>query len=141
MGILDPDRDADLFALHYVFLPRINVQLFQFKNAWNHHPMRTEHGLCPIQLWQRGMLSASPRWQQEIVEGFSVPADYGIEEDGQFVNCFDQPSVVIPRIDVHLTFLQIQQLQALYSPFQYSCHGGADIYVNVRHHILDLINA
>ena len=47
--------------------------------AWNHHLLRTEHGLSPLQLWQRGMLSASPQWQQGILDGFRVPADYGID--------------------------------------------------------------
>lgn len=140
MGILDPDRDADLFALHYVFIPRINIQLLQFKEAWNHHPIRTEHGLSPLQLWHRGMLSASPRWQQEIMEGFNVPADYGIEDGDDFVNSFDQPSVVVPGINIDLTSQQRSQIEDQHSPLQYSDHGGADIYVNVRHHILDLIH-
>ena len=64
LGILDPDRDNDLFALHYVFIPRINIQLLQFMEAWNHHP---EHGLSPLQLWHRGMLSASPRCNKKLL--------------------------------------------------------------------------
>ena len=127
LGILDPDRDNDLFALHYVFIPRINIQLLQFMEAWNHHPLRTEHGLSPLQLWHRGMLSASPRWQQEIADGFCVPPDYGIEESEYFVNNFHHPSVVVPRTDINLTTHQKRQLEGLYSPFQYSDHGGVDI--------------
>ena len=141
LGILDPDRDNDLFALHYVFIPRINIQLLQFMEAWNHHPLRTEHGLSPLQLWHRGMLSASPRWQQEIADGFCVPPDYGIEESEDFVNNFHHPSVVVPRTDINLTTHQKRQLEGLYSPFQYSDHGGVDIYVDVRNHIFDLTHS
>ena len=36
LGILNPVNEADLFALHYVFIPRINNHLHQFKEAWNH---------------------------------------------------------------------------------------------------------
>ena len=68
-GYLDPDNDADLFAIHYVFLPRINRLLCQFSNGWNNHALRTENSLTPIQLWSRGMLSAPPDIQEEIVEG------------------------------------------------------------------------
>ena len=140
LGILDPDRNEDLFALHYVFIPRINVQLLQFKHAWNNHPIRTEHGLSPLQLWQRGMISASPRWQQEIAEGFYVSPDYGIHEDDHFINSFDQPLVLLPRTNINLTPHQKRQLEDQYSPFQYSDHGGIDIYVDVRNHIFDLLN-
>ena len=47
-----------------------------------------EHGLSPLQLWHRGMLSARPTWQQDIADGFCVPPDYGIEESEYFVNSF-----------------------------------------------------
>ena len=50
-GILNPINEADLCVLHYVFIPRINACI-QFVSAWNHHPLRTESGLSPLQLWQ-----------------------------------------------------------------------------------------
>ena len=81
-----------------------------------------EHGLSPLQLWHRGMLSASPRWQQELADGFCVPPDYRIEESEYFVNNFHHPSVVVPRTDINLT----------------SDHGGVAIYVDVKHHIFCL---
>ena len=74
LGILDPTRDPDLYALRFVFLPRINSDLSQFLSTWN-HPMRTEHEISPLVLWQQGMLSAELQWQQEILDGFRVPAD------------------------------------------------------------------
>ena len=42
-GNLDPDESIDLFCLHYVFIPRINYSLRQFRDAWNSHPMESEH--------------------------------------------------------------------------------------------------
>lgn len=140
LGILDPIRDPDLYALHYVFIPRINGHLLQFMAAWNHHPMRTEHGLSPLQLWQRGMLSASPQWQHEILDGFRVPADYGIDFGPHFSSTFDHLSVVVPEIDLSLTSSQRTQLQCLYHPMQHSNLGGMDIYVNVRQYVADVLN-
>ena len=35
--LLDPINEKHMFALHYVFAPRINKALREFKNAWNHH--------------------------------------------------------------------------------------------------------
>ena len=54
-GILNPDDGIQLFCLHYVFLARINKCLSDFVNAWNRHPMESEHGLSPEQLWVVGM--------------------------------------------------------------------------------------
>ena len=114
--------------------------VLMFSCCSSYHPIRTEHGLSPLQLWQRGMISASPRWQQEIAEGFYVSPDYGIHEDDHFINSFDQPRVLVPRTNINLTPHQKRQLEDQYSPFQYSDHGGIDIYVDVRNHIFDLLN-
>ena len=54
-GVLDPDNFIHLFCLHYVFLKRINCSLREFSNAWNRHPMESEHGLSPEQLWITGL--------------------------------------------------------------------------------------
>lgn len=41
MGALNSDNEADLFSLHYVFIPRINKDLRAFNAAWNSHPLST----------------------------------------------------------------------------------------------------
>ena len=55
-NLLSPISETDLFCLHYVFIPRINAQLKTFTQAWNNHPMRTGHGLSPMQMWMRGLI-------------------------------------------------------------------------------------
>ena len=40
-GLLNHCREADLFALQFVFIDDIQQQLNQFKDGWNHHRMRT----------------------------------------------------------------------------------------------------
>ena len=54
--LLDQVNEKHLFALHYVFLPCINKAIEDFKNAWNHHGVRTERGMTPNQLFTMGML-------------------------------------------------------------------------------------
>lgn len=54
--LLSPTEDVDLFALHYVFLPRINEHLETFCQAYSRHRIRTEGNHSPIQLWLQGML-------------------------------------------------------------------------------------
>ena len=55
-GALTKDDPRQLFALHYVYLPRINRSLEMYSDAWNHHPIRTEHNWTPTQLWTNGMI-------------------------------------------------------------------------------------
>lgn len=51
---LDMVDELHIFFLHYVFAARINSSLRQFQLAWNNHPMHSEAGLPPEQLWIRG---------------------------------------------------------------------------------------
>ncbi len=50
-GLLNPDDEIHLFALHWAFLPQLQHQLNTFKEAWNLHRLRTENGRSPYQLW------------------------------------------------------------------------------------------
>ena len=53
-GILNVDDETHIFCLHFVFLPRINKSINQFKEMWNNHPIRTAGNFSPMQLWMTG---------------------------------------------------------------------------------------
>ena len=55
--LLSSVDELDLFALHYVFLPRINEHLETFCQAYSRHRVRTEGNHSPLQLWLQGMLT------------------------------------------------------------------------------------
>ena len=55
-GLLNSSCNNDLFALHFVFIPRINHQRDVFRAFYSHHPLRTE---SPLQLWLTGMIQES----------------------------------------------------------------------------------
>jgi len=52
---LNADSELDLFALHHVFMPLLRREVEQFVNSWNHHKLRTEHNLTPLQLFITGL--------------------------------------------------------------------------------------
>ena len=54
IGILDPLNERHLFALHYIFLPRINNALDVFTEGWNRHSLRTANNFSPLQLFTEG---------------------------------------------------------------------------------------
>lgn len=57
-GFLNPSNDMELFCLHYVYIPRINRHLCDWVNAWDRHPLSTEAGRTPVQLWIGGLVSS-----------------------------------------------------------------------------------
>lgn len=50
-GILDPNNKTDIFCLHYIYLPRVNRTINEFRAAHNHHSISTERHATPIQLY------------------------------------------------------------------------------------------
>lgn len=43
------------FACTMFYLPRINISINTFMNAWNNHPLLSEGNLSPYQLWIAGL--------------------------------------------------------------------------------------
>ena len=55
-GVLDPTSESDLFALHYVYKPRINHHLSVWKEGYLQHRVRTAGQRTPMQLYILGLL-------------------------------------------------------------------------------------
>src|SRR5437763_5956082 len=64
---LDITNNVYLFCLHYVFLPRINQDLLQWKASWNNHKIRTENQQTPMQLYAKGMIQCGLRGMEEEI--------------------------------------------------------------------------
>ena len=71
----DPDNPLDIYAVHTVFLPKIQCKLDLFQSGWANHRMRTEHNWSPIHLWIEGLRSLQSRNPNHciIFGGFGVP--------------------------------------------------------------------
>ena len=54
--ILDPANPLHLYALHYVFIPRINKHLDIWKAGYLRHQIRTAGSRSPMQLYILGLL-------------------------------------------------------------------------------------
>lgn len=55
-GTLDPSDPTHIWALHYVFLPRLNKSLREFQCQKNKQKLSTERNQTPHQLFFQGML-------------------------------------------------------------------------------------
>ena len=76
-GILEPSNELHLFALHYVFLPRIKRNLQMFQEAYNRAPLSTERGYSPTQLWIHGMLSVANSQERVALEFINPEVNWG----------------------------------------------------------------
>jgi hypothetical protein len=96
-GVLDTLNDADMFSLHYVFLPRINKCLHDFQESWNNHSLSTEGNMTPYQLYAEGMTTAMH---------LNIPAASSVSyvNDPQTSSAVNLPTteehVVVPRVSL-----------------------------------------
>jgi hypothetical protein len=114
--------------LHYVFLPRINQNLEQWRKSWNHHKIRTEANQTPLQLFVKGMIECGYRgMEDENVD----PNEYGIDWEGpqpsQSEN--DENTVFVDESQDILTQNQMSLLRSLVDPLQEDNGGhGINVY-------------
>ena len=75
------DDEWHLFVLYYSFLPRIQEELNEFKNAWNNHHISTERNETPLQMLVLGANNFPP---QEIVDEneYGVDGNEDVDDDG-----------------------------------------------------------
>lgn len=92
-GILDRKNHLHMFVLHFVFLERINKAIETFTSGWNHHPLRTEHNLSPVVIWQHGSMidvrNRNLNTVHSLTEVSEHPLDdlwYGYDPNVPFVN-------------------------------------------------------
>ena len=83
LGLLDPVNECHLFALHYIYIPRLNRSMMQFVDGWNSHSLRTEHGHSPNQLFAAGalLLQRSGLTAMDFFQDIDEDV-YGVEEEG-----------------------------------------------------------
>ena len=124
-GYLNPLNEQHLFALHYVYLPRINRSLTLFKDAWNNHGIRTEHNRSPNQLFMEGLLRFRSSEIEEF-DSFDLSTNYGSEEHGLVGS--DSEGVVIPESQFILDRVHVTRLLEEVDPNANSESYGVDLY-------------
>ena len=77
-GLLNPSNELHLLCLHFVYLPRINRHLKLWLEAWDQHPLSSEHNRSPMQLWIQGLagsLNVQPAAEpQEVIRDITIAA-------------------------------------------------------------------
>lgn len=135
LGALDHDNEADLFCLHYIFIPRINQALHSFQQAWNHHPLSTENNLSPIQLYTA--YSSGSSLFEETVE----PYYYGVENEDEYEEDEDEDEsdVQVPEISIPFSSESLINLQSAIDPLRSCTDFGKQLYIDTVCHVFGLM--
>lgn len=123
IGTLNPLNDCDLYALHYIYIPRINRALFEFQQQHNHHPLRTEGNMTPRQIFE-----VCPRAADAQMVDIHI---YGVEEDGPVPEFDSEDGVVVPPLQVHLSPQQEAAILCI-DPLHNDNNYGINSYHHVR---------
>lgn len=131
--LLDPLDEEHLFALHYIYLPRVNQSIKQFSNQWNFHPIRTERNLSPYQLWTQGcyLFAASENTAVcDLVNGDDgVLNQHGIDDEGPPSELQTNNHVEVPQAAVILSNEHWELLLSTIDPLKEDNNYGIDNYM------------
>ena len=114
-------NEVHLYALHYVYLPRTNAALAEFRIQWNHHGIRTANHKSPLALWYTNIQNG-PEDPIDISET-SYRVDYG----GPLPEFTTDNNIVVPLPGVELTEDQVSYLQENVDPLQDDGNNGINI--------------
>lgn len=127
--LLDPLNEIHLWALQYVFLPRINRSLCEFVHSWNHHPIRTAHHKTPHQLFTAGCLLLQNSGIGALDFTDSVDENYGIDPDGSNTDdVSNEDAVLVPERRITFADTDIRVLNQQVDPLGPSDNYGIDVY-------------
>ena len=136
-GLLERSNSLHLFALHYIFLPRINRVVDSFVEAWNHHPVRTEHNWTPEQMWMNGMIDLRNNQLTavaDVAESIYSNDDlewYGYDPQAPHPSDAGLSSVVVDDIDCNISENVAEQLVHEIDPLAESSSFGINLYEQV----------
>src|SRR6266498_5839558 len=134
---LDINNNVYLFCLHYVFLPRINQSLKEWKNTWNNHKISTEGNLSPIQLYTQGMIQHG---YQGIEDDNIDPNEYGIDYEGPVPGDDDNTTISVDEPRNILSQNQMTLLRSHVNPLEVDQEGyGINIYNKTVQVISDIL--
>ena len=125
-NLLDHLNEHHLWALHYVFIPRINRCLQEFTNGWNNHPIRTATHKSPQQLFTAGCLLLQNSQLPALDFFHSVDETYGIDPDGPLP--LSEGGISVPRSSLRFSDTDLHLLKLNIDPCGPSDNYGIDLY-------------
>ncbi|XP_076879404.1 uncharacterized protein LOC143527908 isoform X2 [Brachyhypopomus gauderio] len=129
-GLLDLSDSLHMFCVHYVFLARLEHDLQIFTEGWDNHPLQSEGGLSPNQLWVLGHMQNSSGDSEENLQ-FQNLELFGTDWES-FDSANEEPfGVQVPRIESPLPPTVMETIKSIINPLATSESYGRDIYISM----------
>jgi len=125
IGALNTDNEADMYCLHYIFIPRINSALLSFQSAWNHHRISTENNLSPLQLYTAYAQGSSLFDERDI-----DPISYGYDPNFPTLEEESDINVTVLPPFIPLSHQSLQRLHSSINPNEQCDDFGMQLYLN-----------
>ena len=141
--LLDPDDEINIYALHFIYLPRINMALGHFVSQWNNHPLSTEGNHTPLQKWTEGfyqVANSDYTTVQELINPNYHNLLYGIDDDGPLPELQTRNDVQVPRSTVELSDNYHNILVKAVNPLADGNHG-ISLYEEVNRNVRNILLA
>lgn len=130
-GILSAHNEEDLYALHFVFMPRLQKALAEFQRLWNFHGLSSMNSRSPLALWHTGMVNAS-RESSTVHD----PSSIGIDYEGPVPEVETDNNVQVPDSHVLLDETEVEELRRICpDPLADDGNYGIDNYCAVKQYI------
>lgn len=130
-GILDSLNELHMFCLHYIYLPRIQRSVNEFREQWNNHGLSTQGGQTPLQLWHMGIVNNVGLPDSISDDIFNVDHTFGVDEEGPLPEFQTNNNVIIPHNDVTVNETTITFIQRSVDPLQNDGNHGINLFVNL----------
>ena len=101
--LLNPLDPIQIYALQYVYIPRINRALQCFREAWNNHGLQTERGQTPNELFTAGALRLRYAGLTSLDFFDEISDTYGIDDEQAVGEYDDDEGITVPPVDFELT--------------------------------------
>ena len=134
-AMLDPLNEYHMWALHYVFVPRINKALIEFVTGWNNHSIRTACHHTPQQLFTSGILLFQHSTMDALDFLDDVDEYYGYDDDGPTSSAEESEGVQVPRSTLKFSESDLTALKDAVDPdpIAPSSDYGIDFYEQTLH--------
>lgn len=139
-GFLNVEDPTQLFALHTIFIPRINNSLIEFSEAFNNHAVSAEGNWTPYQMWMNGMMRANNPHAHGDID--AEPHDielYGCDPEGASPSEEDNNIVVEPITLDNRHSIESSVLDVV-DPLMQSTQLGIDLYIQALDLVRDIMD-
>ncbi|KAI9552157.1 hypothetical protein GHT06_022494 [Daphnia sinensis] len=81
-GLLDVGDETDIYCLHVVFIPLLQVILNEMRVAWNCHSMQTAKGTSLNKQFIKSLFNLQQQGREftELKQNIEMPIDFVVED-------------------------------------------------------------